>query len=204
VTKRDWQPDSRLKPAERRELRDQLFPFALEGCFVVAVVGVPEAAAEKSAVAAELALALAQSAHPRTLLLEGDLQRPAVHRLMHVEMPLSAGFSQQLHDRVNTGGKAQWTVVSCAKTLHVLAEGVMRAPGLVLSTQFEQSVSELRGFYDFIVIDGPLTSGEVDCRAIDAVVDGVILVCPKANQAALAHALLLFSEKRFTTVVHTR
>lgn len=195
-----WHPKPELLPESRRELCDQVYPLAVEQCFVLAVSGVPEVAEGKSRLAAELALALAESGHPRILLMEGNFHQPNVHRAMRIDMPSQMGFSQQLHARIG-GGRERWTVVECQKSLHVLAEGLMRSPGLLLSKQFESCLVDLRTYYDVIVIDGPTTSLEVDCRALDSVADGLLLASPAAGSSDLERSKALFSEKRFSAVV---
>lgn len=200
-TPANWAPEPTLTPESRRTVCEQLYPLAVEGCFVVLVVGVPESLEQKSRVAAELALALAESGHPRILLMEGDMQGPRVHRLMHVDMPMSAGFSQQLRSRINGNTERRWTVVGCGKALHVLAEGMMRSPGLLLSRQFSEGLADLRNYYDFIVIDGPSASLPVESQALDAVANGVVYVCGKQGSPSLASLQAMFSEKRLQTVV---
>jgi Mrp family chromosome partitioning ATPase len=197
----NWAPEPTLNPESRRSVCEQLYPLAVEGCFVVLVVGVPESLEHKSRVAAELALALAESGHPRILLMEGDMQGPRMHRLMHVDMPMSAGFSQQLRDRINGNSERRWTVVGAGKALHVLAEGMMRSPGLLLSRQFSEGLADLRNYYDFIVIDGPSASLPVESQALDAVANGVVYVCGKQGSPSLASLQSMFSEKRLQTVV---
>ncbi len=196
-----WHPDREVTPQAQRALCAQLYSFAVENCFVLSVVAVPEANTYKSRVAAELALCLAETGHPRILLLEGDLQRPWVARVMRVDVPMGAGFSQQLSTRSqpNTNlSEERWTVMGCSKSLHVLAEGMMRTPGLLLSRQFADCLSELRSYYDFIVIDGPTASLDVDSGALDAVTDGLITVCPAKGSPALARMQSLFGKKRFS------
>jgi Mrp family chromosome partitioning ATPase len=197
----DWSFDPTLSPPLRRPICEQLYPLAVEGCFIVLVVGVPESLEQKSRVAAELALALAESGHPRILLMEGDTQSPHVHHLMRVAMPMSAGFSQQLRDRINGNAERRWTVVSCGNSLHVLAEGMLRSPGLLLSRQFSEGLADLRNYYDFIVIDGPGASLPVESQALDAVANGVVYVCGKQGSPSLAQLQALFREKRLQTVV---
>lgn len=197
----NWSPDPSLHPDLRRPICEQLYPLAVEGCFVIAVVGVPDSAEQKSIVAAELALALAASGHPRILLMDGDMQSPRVHRLLRVDMPISAGFSQQLRARVNGNGERRWTVVSCGKTLHVLGEGLMRSPGLLLSQQFSQGLSDLRSYYDFIVIDGPTESLGVESQALDAVAHGVVFVSKSPASPALSRLTSMFAQKRLSTTV---
>jgi Mrp family chromosome partitioning ATPase len=195
-----WAADPSLDFRTRRALSDQVFPLAVEGCFVVGVSAVGESRVHKSRVAAELALALAEPNHPRVLLLEGDFQWPSVHQLMRIEMPMSMGFSQQLRGK-STPKPDAWTVVECTPTLDVLAEGIMRSPGHILSVQFEASIQSLRAYYDFIVIDGPDTKEQVECRALANVIDGIVLVAPAGGSPSIAHSIELFPDKRFSTIV---
>jgi Mrp family chromosome partitioning ATPase len=196
-----WAPDPALRYERQRSLADELFPLAVDACLVIGVSAVPEARHYKTRIASELALALAEPRHQRVLLLEGDFQWPAVHEVMRIEMPFSAGFSQQLRARAQGGDSHIWTVVQCAPALHVLAEGIMRSPGLILSSHFEESLSSFRTVYDIVVVDGPLASLEVDSRAFDSVVDGLVLVSPVEGSSWLSSASSLFSEKRFSRVV---
>jgi Mrp family chromosome partitioning ATPase len=194
-----WAPNPALRLETRRALSDELFPYAVEGCFVIGVTGVPDMRAQKTHVAAELALALAEARRPRVLLLEGDFQWPGLHQVLRIEMPLSKGFSQQLRSRRREND--DWTVVECAPSLHVLAEGLMRSPGMILSRHFEDGLESFRSYYDFVVVSGPLSSSEIDCRALDSVVDGVVMVSPEDGSPWLKHALSLFPEKRYSTIV---
>jgi hypothetical protein len=79
-----------------------------------------------------------------------------------------------------------------------LAEGVMRMPGLILSNQFAEAVRDLRSYYDFIVLDGPTASLDVDSKALDAVTDGIVTVCPAAGSRGISHLHQLFGKKRFS------
>ena len=120
---------------------------------------------------------------------------------MNVDMPMGSGFSQQLRARISGNAERRWTVIGCSKSLNALAEGMMRTPGLLLSQQFSDSVRELRNYYDFIVIDGPSASLQVESQAVDAVADAVVFVCGKSGSPALGSLQSLFSDKKFKTVV---
>jgi Mrp family chromosome partitioning ATPase len=192
-----WTPDPEVSPSAQRGLCEQLYPFAVESCFVLAVIAVPESLSSKSRVAAELAMGLAESGHPRVLLLESDFHRPWVQRTLRIDMPMGAGFSQQLRDRINRGNRSHWTVMAPLPSLHVLAEGLLRTPGMLLTRQFADGIKEMRGYYDLIVIDGPTSSLDVDSKALDAVIDGLITVCPANGSPSLAQLQSMFGKKRF-------
>src|SRR5262249_49470979 len=120
------------------------------------------------------------------LLMEANFDWPAVHRQMGVSMPSFSGFSQQMHARTRKGQKRPWIVVRCTPSLDVLAEGIVRSPGVLYSQQFSEAVSELRQYYRVIVCDGPVV-GAADARPLDAVTDGLIVVA--RSQRALMNSL---------------
>jgi Mrp family chromosome partitioning ATPase len=175
---------------------------SLGRCFVVVITSAGGAQQVKSEAVAQLAMALAETGHPRILLMEGEFDRPAVHQVMGVEMPRSAGFSQQMHSRIHGQGGGNWVVVECLPTLHVLAEGRMRSPGLLHSFQFEGAVNDLRQRYEIIVIDGPPLSVNTDMRALEAVVDGIIVVMRPGDREPTPVERALFGRKllRIVTV----
>jgi Mrp family chromosome partitioning ATPase len=197
-----WAPHPTLVDSETSEelasLRDQLYRLAGRECFVVGVSSGPEMAAYKSGVAGRLAWMLAQPGHARILLMEGDFDHPVVHRLMRIDMPIAAGFSEQMRRRMNGSPPGPWTIVRCAPNLYVLAEGLVRSPGLLPTVHFADSVNELRRAYDLIVIDGPAGGMSVDTRALDSVADGIVL----AGEADLLdRAATWFGKKQLMAVV---
>jgi Mrp family chromosome partitioning ATPase len=169
--------------------------MAADGPQVIGVTGLHGLRSEKSRATVELAFALAEAKHPRILLVEGDFHFPQIQNLLEFDVPLTAGFSQQLRGRIHGKKEGRWHVIELQKSLHVLAEGVMRSPGLLLSNQFEQAMRELRGYYDVIVLDAPLAPSEAESRAIADVVDGLLLVASKERSQEIAEIGALFPEK---------
>ncbi len=195
-----WRPDLSLLPESRRALCDELYPLAVISCSVVAVVGAPDVSEAKSRLAAELALALAESGHTRVLLLEGDLVQPRVRRFLKVQVPPGHGFSEQLGSRVNVPGARRWTVIECSQSLHALPEGRESNADLMLSHLFEECIRELRRDYDFIIIDGP-SIGDKACRAVHDVVDCVLFSHGGSFRPSdLSEAKELFSDKKLLVV----
>jgi Mrp family chromosome partitioning ATPase len=186
-------------------LRNELTQVAMERsmgrCFVVLISCSQGTQKTKSLAVAQLALALAEAGHPRILLMEGDFDRPAVHQTMGVEMPRSAGFSQQMHNRIHGHVAGGWAVVGCLPTLHVMAEGRVRSPGLLHSFQFETAVNDLRRHYEMIIIDGPPLSVSTDMRALESVVDGIIVVQKPGGREPTAIERALFGPKLLKIVL---
>jgi Mrp family chromosome partitioning ATPase len=175
----------------------------VDRCQIIGVTGVRGLGNEKSRAAVEIAFALAEAKHPRTLLVEGDFHYPQLQNWLKIDVPLAAGFSQQLRARIQGGKGGRWHVVECSPALHVLAEGVMRSPGLLLSNQFEQAMRELRGYYDLIVIDAPLAPGEADGQALADVLDGAVIVGSQDRASEIAEVSRVFRGKKLLRVLET-
>lgn len=166
-----WAPNPALDAGRYKEFGATLLQHR-GACLVLCVTG--PALEFKARVATELAMAVAQQR--RVLLVDADFQLPAVHESLALEMSLSAGYSHQLRARVQGALREEpWRVVEVRPSFHVLAEGVLRSPGMILSREFEDSISDLRTQYDFLVVHGPSLASEVDLRALLAVSDGVLL-----------------------------
>lgn len=190
-----WQPDAKLVAGLRREVAGELLTLASNGCRVVCVTGLRGLGSEKSRAAVEIAFALAEAKHPRILLVEGDFHFPQLQNWVKIDVPLTAGFSQQLRGRIQGTKEGRWHVVECKPSLHVLAEGVMRSPGLLLSNQFEQAIRELRGYYDVIVLDAPLAPSEAEARAIADVADQIFVLASKDRSNEVAEIAALIPHK---------
>ncbi|HEX9298375.1 MAG TPA: hypothetical protein VF881_21205, partial [Polyangiaceae bacterium] len=164
---------------ELRTIRDQIYRLSVSGCLIVGVSSTPEAAGGKPRIAGQLASLLAEPGRARVLFMEADFDRPAVHRMMRIDMPFSLGFSEQMRQRMKASNTQPWTLVRCLPKLHVLAEGLVRSPGLLPSVQFVDALTELRPYYDVIVVHGPIAGTSVDTRALDQLCDGIVLVGSK-------------------------
>jgi Mrp family chromosome partitioning ATPase len=142
------------------------------------------------------------------LLLEGDLDNPGVSSTLSLEMPMFTGVSQQLGISLRGGAPRPLTVLRCSPSFHVLAEGVLRSPGLVLSVVFETVVFTLRRYFDVIVIDGPPATTSMELRAIDGLVDAVVYADPGLDSSddtmprvPTPAICALFSDKRLLVSV---
>jgi Mrp family chromosome partitioning ATPase len=197
----DWKPDPELDPAPCRPLCRELFAFGVEHCFVIGVTAVPELDRDKAEFAASLALAMSATGHARVLLVDADLDHPAQHRLMRAEMPPGATFSRQIQAHMTRQGDEHWSVLRCTKSLHVLVDGPEPSPGLIMSRTFEECLRALRAYYDFIVVDGPPGSRESECRALDGVIDGLIVVCTEATRTTIPETSRYFTTKRFSKAI---
>ncbi|HEX6277567.1 MAG TPA: hypothetical protein VFZ53_31200 [Polyangiaceae bacterium] len=191
-----WRPDAKVVPGSRRQIAGEILTSAVEGCQVIGITGLRGLGGEKSRAAVEIAFALSEAKHPRILLVEGDFHFPQIQNWLKLEVPLAAGFSQQLRSRIQGTKEGRWHVVECQPSMHVLAEGVMRSPGLLLSNQFEQAIRELKSYYDIVVLDAPLAPNEADGQALVDVLDGVVVLGPESRAAEIAEVSRIFQGKK--------
>jgi capsular exopolysaccharide synthesis family protein len=151
-------------------LRTQLLHETAEAARVVLVTSAAPGEG-KTTLAAALAASLARAGR-RTLLIDGDLRRPAVHQLF--ELPLQPGFSEVLLDEVETGAAVQETAV---ENLSVVAAGEWDRE--VLHSLARDGVNrvfdKLCEEFDFLIIDSHPILPAADSLLLAQRVDAVIL-----------------------------
>lgn len=122
-------------------------------------------------VASSLALSLARAGR-RTLLVDGDLRSPSLHKLF--SMPLEDGFSEVLRSEIDLADAIKPTN---NEGLYLLSAGVCNAEAIhLLATDQPQAIFEkLRDQFDYIVIDAPPVLGISDTLSLGQYIDGAIL-----------------------------
>ena len=135
----------------------------------------------KSTFATQLALVLSESQRARVLLVEANLERPSLARILGYRVPEAHGFSHQIVRKMR-GSAEPWLVVALGPALHVLAEatGEPGFPEALHSTYFQNAISFLSRGYDFVVVDGPAVLGSGDANVLENVVDGMVVVMRSA------------------------
>ncbi len=151
----------------------------------------------KTTTAANLAVAHAQQGS-RTLLIDGDLRRPSVHR--NFGLPSSVGLSNVLL------GEIEWRDALChvegVSGLDVLAAGPpsRRASDLVgrgMVELLETAAAE----YDLVVLDAPPLLGFAEPLQMATAVDGVVVVARAGQTSRKAVATVLATLNRLRAKV---
>jgi capsular exopolysaccharide synthesis family protein len=142
----------------------------------VIAVSSPGVGDGKTTTAINLAGALAQGADVTVLLVEADLRRPSIGRLLGFHGTSGAGLVDAildpkiaLADIVQTRPPFNLSVVLGGQTPPSPYE-VLKSPRL------GALLDEARGRYDYIVLDTPPLVPVQDCRVVARWVDGVVLV----------------------------
>ena len=143
----------------------------------------------KSTVAAHLAATHAGQ-HKRTLLIDGDLRRPSVHRLYQV--PNSVGLSNVLMQQISWRDAV--IRIGDGGELDVLPAGpATRRASDLIGMGLAELIDEATRDYDLVVLDAPPLLGFAEPLQMATAVDGVIVVA-RAGET---------SRKSLTTVIGT-
>jgi capsular exopolysaccharide synthesis family protein len=151
----------------------------------------------KTTTAANLATAHAEQGK-RTLLIDGDLRRPSVHR--NFNLPSVVGLSNVLL------GEIPWrdalVKVEGLEQLHILAAGPpsRRASDLIgrgLAELLEEAASD----YDLVLLDAPPLLGFAEPLHMATAVDGVIVVARAGQTSRKAVASVLATLNRLRAKV---
>jgi Mrp family chromosome partitioning ATPase len=158
----------------------------------------------KSTLATQLALVLTEAQRARVLLVEASMHRPALARLLGLQVPAGLGFSTQIAQRLR-GGLEPWTVLALGPAMHVLAESETEPghPDALYSTHFRSAVERLARCYDWVIVDAPSVLGSGDANVVEEVVDGMIVAArSRASRAVdLRAAIRQLGDRKAVGVV---
>jgi capsular exopolysaccharide synthesis family protein len=166
-------------------LRTLLLHAARAADLQVVMVTSAGAGEGKTSVASHLAASLAR-AWRKTLLIDGDLRHPAVHRLF--DQPPEPGFSEVLRGEVGAHDAIRPTAVS---RLWAMPAGNWDSHAVqALAQESVRSLfEELKGQYDFVVVDSCPVLPVADSLLLAQHVDAVLLaVLRDVSRAPAVHA----------------
>jgi capsular exopolysaccharide synthesis family protein len=129
----------------------------------------------KTTVAANLAVTLAQLGD-KTVLVDADLRKPGIHRLLDLGTGKYAGLSSYL------AGVSSLDLITvpypAVPNLTAIPTGPLppNPADLLSSLRLSDAIAELRTKYKFIVIDSPPIMAATDAVILSVQADGVLLV----------------------------
>lgn len=163
-------------------IRTMLFcDAAAHGCKVLMITSA-RSQEGKSTLAAYLAKSLARAGR-KTILIDCDLRRPALHKLF--DLPLVPGLNEVLQGRLELHQAIQGSILS---DLDILSAGryARSAIEALAKSGLKQLFDQLRGRYDYIVADSTPILPIPDALLIGKNADAVLLsVRPRISQAPL-------------------
>ena len=165
-----------------RALRTNLSFYSLDDPIETLVVTSAEPNEGKSTTVANLAVTLAQAGN-RTILVDCDLRKPALHTLFGVEN--GKGFSEM----VLSNGEKMPLVQTDVENLRLLTSGT-KAPNpadLIGSRKCDDVIARLKSEADIVLFDAPPVIAVTDAVVLGAKVDGALLVL-QAGKSRRDHA----------------
>lgn len=147
----------------------------------VILVTAPTAGTGKTFIAANLAAVMAETGR-RVLLMEGDLRKPGLDRLVSID-GMAPGLSDLLAG-THSLDKVVHRHPSAGFDVMLQGSRTRRLASLPLSPRLEESLQELRQRYDHIVINGAPTSPSRDALVMGHHADLALMVV-RAEQSLL-------------------
>ncbi|OUC12401.1 MAG: capsular biosynthesis protein [Alkalinema sp. CACIAM 70d] len=128
----------------------------------------------KSTIALGLALSAARL-NRRVLLIDADLRRPSLHRLLN--LPNDQGFVNLLTSQ-ETVGLASLMDSDDRSNISIITAGTSpNDPAKLLSSQrMQELMQRFRDRYDLVIVDAPPVLGMVDSMLLASHCDGVLMV----------------------------
>ena len=155
-----------------RKLAASLHQLQMERGTRIIMVASAMASEGKTLTAANLALTLSGSFRRRVLLIDADLRRPAVHKVL--DLPNVFG----LNDGLNAPEEQKLTILEVSARLSVLPAGRPNPDPMssLTSGRMRSIVKEAAARFDWVIIDTPPVELLPDAALLAEMVDGVILV----------------------------
>lgn len=174
-------PASQVSEAYRT-LRTNLSFFSLDDPLQTLVCASAEPNADKSITTANLAVTMAQAGN-RTILVDADLRRPALHTLFGLDN--STGLTEAIVGDVDTLPLQATTV----ENLQVLTSGTKppNPADLLGSKKLDALIAQLKEAADFIIFDAPPVIAVTDTVVLGNKTDGVLMVL-EAGKSRRDHA----------------
>lgn len=137
----------------------------------IVLVSSPSSMEGSTTVASHLALSLTRAGR-RTLLIDGDLRDPSLHKLF--ALPLEDGMCEVLRSELEISDAIRPTNT---EGLWLMTAGIcdMDAIHALATDQLQPIFEKLRSEFDFVIIDGAPVLGLSDSLSIGQHIDGAIL-----------------------------
>jgi len=155
-----------------RLIRTNLMFSLVDNDKKVLMVTSPESGDGKSTIAANLAIVLAQQ-EKQVLLVDADLRKPTIHYSFNISNLY--GLTSYLTKEITIDEGIRKTAIP---NLYILPSGrIPPNPSELLSSKcMEKTIDELKGQFDFVVIDTPPVLSVTDPQIVANICDGVVLV----------------------------
>ncbi len=165
---------------------------------VLVTSGIPQEG--KSLMAANLACALSKSDHPRVLLIEGDLRRPALSALF--EVPTGNGIAEFVEDKCPLE-ECIYFIRSAGVWLLPAGRASSNPQALMKSESLASLVAQASAWFDWVVIDSPPMLPLADTSIWMRVAEGILLTVRqgKTEKKALKSCIEALDQEKVIGVI---
>jgi len=173
-----------------RGLRSQFYEFRDQGPLKTILVSSGMPSEGKTFVAANLSLSLARNQNNNILIIDADLRRPGLNRILGA--PNTPGLTEYL-----SGAAEAQEILQRNKNLRFVESGIMRtipnltfipagnggdnSSELVANHRIEELITTLSPHFDWILIDSPPVLAFADAIDLSRAADAVLLVVRAAT-----------------------
>src|SRR5436853_1185532 len=158
----------------------------------------------KTTIATNLAWVMARQSGKKVLLLDADLRRPSICKMLGLKSP------HGLVDVIERRAAVSDSIVAIKPHgMYVLANRSngdipnLSAGDILTTSRVEGVLDELESAFDFVVIDAPPITDFADAQRLAALADGTVLVVKagRTHYSAVGNALKLIPKERRVGVV---
>lgn len=146
-----------------------------DGCRVIGITS-PVAGDGKTLTAVNLAGAIAKATDARVLVLDTDLRRPAVGKLLGRNGHDGRGLVDAILDRRQTLEQAAWRLDPFNLSVITSRRPQSDTYELLASDRFGELLCNARKSFNYVLVDSPPVLPVPDCRLLTEWVDGFIVV----------------------------
>ncbi|WP_294168559.1 CpsD/CapB family tyrosine-protein kinase [uncultured Clostridium sp.] len=186
----DKEPKS-IAAESYRTLRTNIQYSSFDKEYRVIVITSSEPGEGKSTTAGNLALSMAQD-HKKVILIDCDLRKPSLHKKFKVSNLIG------LSDVMVGNADLYKAMHKCNKNLVLLTSGkIPPNPSEMLSSKaMESLLEELKGAFDYIILDTPPVQAVTDSQILSTKADGTILVvrAGKTKKESIKNAIDLLNK----------
>jgi capsular exopolysaccharide synthesis family protein len=173
-----------------------------EGCRVIAVTS-PISGDGKTVTAVNLAGSIAKSSEARVLLLDADLRRPSVGRVLGRNGHDGWGLVDAILDRRLTFEQTAWRLDSFNLSVITSRRPETDTYELIASSRFGELIQEARQRFDYVVLDSPPVLPIADSRLLTECIDGflIVIAAEKTPRRLLEETLTLLGPAKILGLV---
>jgi capsular exopolysaccharide synthesis family protein len=203
---------SMLRPESFEADRYRMLRYAVEracpagGCRTIAVTS-PIAGDGKTLTAVNLAATIAKAEQARVLLVDTDLRRPSVAKVLgHDGQEHGWSLVDAILDRRQTLDHAAWRLEAFNLSVVTTRRPAIDTYELLASERFGDLIREAGQRYDFVVLDSAPVLPAPDCRLLAELIDGFLVVvgASRTPRKLVEETLVLLGPEKVLGLVFNR